>query len=88
MSDGAGMSPSREKSAVIGVVLSMIGVSSLLLGSYLLPVPDQGRFFVALSLVVFGILLAASGVLVFVLPAAVEYWRDAMFFIPGSRTRF
>ncbi|MDY6761891.1 MAG: hypothetical protein SVY41_02485 [Candidatus Nanohaloarchaea archaeon] len=83
-----GLTPDRRTSAILGVFLSLIGLAALISGSFVMPVPKEGRFFIGLTLIVFGILLAATGVLVFVLPAAFDYWRDALAFIPVSRIPF
>lgn len=70
------LTPDRRKSAFVGVFLSLLGLAILIYGTFVLPVPEEGQAFAGLILVIFGILLSASAVLVFILPAAYDYWQD------------
>ncbi|MDY6766461.1 MAG: hypothetical protein SVW77_03770 [Candidatus Nanohaloarchaea archaeon] len=82
----AQLTPDRRKSAIIGIGFSLAGLITLISGSYVIPVPKKGRFFIGMTLIVFGVLLATVGVLVFVIPAAFDYWRDALAVTPGARS--
>ncbi|MDY6769282.1 MAG: hypothetical protein SVW02_04210 [Candidatus Nanohaloarchaea archaeon] len=82
------LTPDRKKSAIAGVVLSLFGLAILIYGTFVLPIPEEGRLFAGLVLIVFGILLATSAVLVFVLPAAYDYWQEGTAFTPVFRTLF
>ncbi|MDY6774385.1 MAG: hypothetical protein SVS85_04245 [Candidatus Nanohaloarchaea archaeon] len=77
------LTPDRKKSAIAGVVLSLFGLAVLIYGTFVLPIPKEGRLFAGLVLIVFGILLATSAVLVFVLPAAYDYWEGGTRIFPG-----
>ncbi|MFB6167095.1 MAG: hypothetical protein ABEJ62_02435 [Candidatus Nanohaloarchaea archaeon] len=73
---GESLTPDKKKSAVIGLVLTLFGIAILVYGTFVLPIPDEGRLFSGLVLVIFGILLATSAVLIFVLPAAFDYLEE------------
>jgi uncharacterized Tic20 family protein len=73
------LTPDRKKSAVVGVILSLIGLTVMMYGTTIFPEANQqGHLFPALMAVIFGVLLAVSSLLVFVLPAAVEYLKEGM----------
>lgn len=73
------LTPDRKKSAIVGVVLSLLGLGVLMYGTTIFPEANQqGHLFPALMLIIFGILLSISSLLVFVLPAAVEYLKEGM----------
>ncbi len=70
------LTPDRKKSATAGVLLALIGLAILIYGTFVLPVPEEGRLFAGFTLVIFGVLLTTSALLVFVLPAAYDYWQE------------
>lgn len=72
-----GLTPDRKKSAVAGVGLTLFGLAMLMYGTILLPLPQGERLFSGLLLIIFGILLATSAVLIFILPAAFDYLEEA-----------
>lgn len=73
------LTPDRKKSAMVGVVLSLFGLGVLMYGTTIFPQANQeGHIFAALMLIIFGTLLSLSALLVFVLPAAVEYLKEGM----------
>lgn len=73
------LTPDRKKTAIVGVVLSLFGLGVLIYGTTVFPQANQqGHFFTAMMLVIFGILLSLSSLVVFVLPAAVEYLKEGM----------
>lgn len=74
MQDAPGITPSRKKSAITGVVVSVTGLIILFAGTYLLR--SVGNTYTGLAMIIFGILLSITAVLVFVLPAAYEYLRE------------
>ncbi len=73
------LTPDKKKSAAVGIVLSLFGLGTLMYGTTIFPeAGQQGHLFSAMMLVIFGILLSLSSLLVFVLPASVEYLRQGM----------
>ncbi|MDY6769754.1 MAG: hypothetical protein SVU88_02155 [Candidatus Nanohaloarchaea archaeon] len=84
----AALTPDRKKSAIAGVALSLLGLAVLIYGTFVLPLPEEGRLFAGLVLIIFGILLATSAVLILVLPAAYDYWEEGTRVTPASRTPF
>lgn len=73
-----GLTQERAKSAMVGVGLSVFGLAVMMYGTRLLPTAqEEGRLFGGLMLVIFGVLLAVSSLLIFVLPAAYDYLDEA-----------
>lgn len=73
------LTPDRKKTAIVGVVLTVFGLLVLMYGTIIMPEANQqGRLFLAMMTVIFGVLLSLTSTLVFVLPAAYDYMNEAL----------
>lgn len=74
-----GLTPDRKKSAVVGVGLTVFGLLVLMYGTWIMPQANvDDRLFVAMLTVTFGLLLTVTSLLIFVVPAAIDYMNEAL----------